>query len=104
MLQELSALSMTWAARWYAASAAAGIPPADAPARTSSAEPLGTPGAISPGVDTLAGALMALAGTFARSGSLRCWASADAERVTVRLAVQAPDSRASGTSADAFWK
>ena len=71
---------------------------------TWSAPPLGTPGAISPGPDTLAGALMAWSGTLVPSGSVPSWPSALAEPVMVRLVVQAPDSSASGTRAVAFWK
>ncbi len=71
---------------------------------TWSAPPFGTPGAISPGPDTLAGALMAWSGTLVPSGSVPSWPSALAEPVMVRLVVQAPDSSASGTRAVAFWK
>src|SRR6476469_2996657 len=71
---------------------------------TWSAEPLGTPGAISPGFETLAGALMAWSGTLVPSGSLPSWPSALAVPVIVRLVVHAPDSSASGTRAVAFWK
>ena len=66
------------------------------------AEPLGTPGAISPGCDTLAGALMAWSGMLVPSGSRPSWPSEPA-LVTVRLVVQAPESSASGTRAVAFW-
>src|SRR6476469_6692867 len=71
---------------------------------TWSPEPFGTPGAISPGPETLAGALMAWSGTLVPSGSLPSWPAALAVPVTVRLVVHAPDSSASGTRAVAFWK
>src|SRR6476620_3066911 len=80
------------------------MPLVEASAMTWSAPPLGTPGAISPGPDTLAGALMAWSGTLVPSGSVPSWPSALAEPVMVRLVVQAPDSSASGTRAVAFWK
>src|SRR6476620_119229 len=80
------------------------MPLAEAPAMTSAAEPEGTPGAISPGLETLAGALMAWSGTVVPSGSFPSDPSALALLVIVRLVVQAPDSSASGTRALAFWK
>src|SRR3954468_5121940 len=100
--QLLSAVSMTWAARWDAESAAAGMPFVDAAAITAPAEPTGTPGAISPGLDTLAGAWMACWGMGVPSGSRPGRESALALLVTVRLVVHAPESRASGISAVAF--
>src|SRR6478672_3189791 len=80
------------------------MPLVEASAMTWSAPPFGTPGAISPGPDTLAGALTAWSGTLVPSGSVPSWPSALAEPVMVRLVVQAPDSSASGTRAVAFWK
>src|ERR1700759_501941 len=94
MLQLLSAASMTWEARWYAESAAAGMPLAVEPAMNLPAEPFGTPGAIWPGWLRLAGALMARSGMVVPSGSLPlppCGASALAVLVSVRLVVHAPD-------------
>src|SRR3954447_26886888 len=102
MRQPLSAVSMTWAARWYAERAAAGMPFVDAAAITAPAEPTGTPGAISPGLDTLAGAWMAGSCIVVPSASRPGRESALALLVTVRLVVHAPESRASGTSAVAF--
>src|SRR3954469_2433256 len=80
------------------------MPFGEASAMTWSAPPLGTPGAISPGPDTLAGALIAWSGTLVPSGRVPSWPAALAEPVMVRLVVQAPDSSASGTRAVAFWK
>jgi hypothetical protein len=79
------------------------MPLVDAPAMTSSAAPSGTPGAISPGLETLAGALIAWSGTVVPSGSfpLPCSAAVLA-LVNVKLVVHAPDNSASGTSAEAF--
>ena len=68
-----------------------------------SAEPARMPGAISPGTLTLAGASMASLGRLVPSGS-RCSSEAAlaVDVAPARLAVQAPDSSASGTSAVAF--
>src|SRR3954469_13678452 len=100
MLQDLSAASMIWAPRWYADRAGAGIPLDEAPETTESAEPCGTAGAITPGTGTLAGASIAFAGTFVPSGRALCLASAllAAALELTRLAVQAPESSASGRS------
>src|SRR4051812_29246508 len=79
------------------------MPLVEASAITRSAWPRGTPGAISPGLETLAGALMAWSGTVVPSGRGPSRPSALADPVIVRLVVQAPDSSASGTRAVAFW-
>jgi len=65
-----------------------------------SVAPAGTPGAISPGLDRLAGASIAEFGTVVPSG--RTVSSDAALAVVARLAVQAPESSARGTSAEAF--
>src|SRR6476659_2664020 len=65
------------------------------------------PGAYSPRAETLAGAWIASVGTAVPSGRTpRCSVPADAvaRPTPVRFAVQAADSRASGTSAVAFCK
>ncbi len=76
------------------------MPLVDAPATVASAAPLGTAGAIAPGIGTLAGALIAWLGTALPSG--RPWLSFLAADATLSapamLAVQAADSSASGTS------
>jgi hypothetical protein len=64
--------------------------------------PDGTPGATAPGTVMLAGLLMAPLGTFVPPGLFGCLVAALAVSVTEMLAVQAPDNRASGTSAVAF--
>src|SRR3954452_8227972 len=64
--------------------------------------PVGTPGAISPGAEMFAGFLTAWLGTVLPSGSVGLVVSAAVALVTARLAGQAPDSNASGTSALAF--
>src|SRR4051812_32539210 len=78
------------------------MPLVEAAASTAPAEPTGTPGAISPGLDTLAGAWIACSGMVVPSGSRPGRESALAVLVTVRLVVQAPESSASGISAVAF--
>src|SRR3954463_6078044 len=67
--QLLSAALITVSARWYAASAAAGMPDVDAVATAFSTLPW-TPGATPPATETLAGALMAWVGTAEPSGSV----------------------------------
>src|SRR4051794_9288591 len=64
--------------------------------------PAGAPGAISPGAEMFAGSLTAWLGTVLPSGSVGLGGSAAVAFVTARLAVQAPESSASGTSAVAF--
>src|SRR5688500_13982596 len=93
---------MTCAARWYAANAAAGMPFVEAVEMTWSTLPAGTPGAISPGLETLAGASMAPVGSDVPSGRVPGESPAAVALDAARLAVQAPESRASGTSAVAF--
>src|SRR3954451_11688114 len=61
--------------------------------------PVGTPGAISPGAEMFAGVLTAWLGTVLPSGSVGFAVSAAVALVTATLAVQAPGSRASATSA-----
>src|SRR4051794_24316287 len=103
--QLLSAELMTVSARWYAASAAAGMPEVEAVATTVPGSPC-TPGATPPEVETLAGALIAWVGTVEPSGRRSSgWVSALAvlAPTPAMLAVQAADSTASGTRAMAFW-
>ena len=79
------------------------MPLVEALATTLSAEPAGTPGAMTPGTETLAGASTASAGRLVPSGSVGSSpVAALAVLVAARLMVQAPDSSASGTSAVAF--
>src|SRR4051794_23970605 len=83
------------------------MPEADAVATTCSASELPTPGAIVLPSDTLAGASMACAGTLLPSGRVGSWRSpADAVDGVAprRLAVQAADSSAIGTSAVAVCR
>src|SRR4051812_46130140 len=104
--QVLSAELMTVSARWYAASAADGMPEVEAVATTLWALVPAMPGATAPGRDTLAGASMASVGTLVPSGSVaRGVSSADAAVLAptpARLAVQAADSSASGMIAVAL--
>src|SRR3954470_12302404 len=104
--QVLSAELMTVSARWYAASAAEGMPEVEAVATTLWALVPAMPGATAPGRDTLAGASMASVGTLVPSGSVaRGVSSADAAVLAptpARLAVQAADSSASGMIAVAL--
>jgi len=98
---------MICAARWYADTAAEGMPLADAPSTTALAVPRGTPGAMTPARGTLAGASIAWLGTSVPSGSLRLSVSvpvpaAVAEPKPARLNVHAPESSASGTIMIAF--
>src|SRR3954453_17118026 len=102
MLQDGSAVPSTCAARWYAASAADGMPLVEALLMTCCSLPLGTPGASSPGAEMLAGSLTACDGTWLPSGSWPPLSSAAVALVTAKLAVHAPDRTASGTSAVAF--
>jgi hypothetical protein len=77
------------------------MPLVDALSITDAVASSGTPGAISPGRDTLAGASIACDGTSVPSGS-RCPSRGLALAVllgSARLAVHPADSRASGTSA-----
>src|SRR4051794_16544949 len=99
-LQVVSAASMICAARWYAERAADGMPLVEAPATVASAAPLGTAGAIAPGIGTLAGALIAWLGTALPSGRPLWWFLAAEATLSApaMLAVQAAESRASGTS------
>src|SRR5918994_4079124 len=62
------------------------------------------PGAVTPGLETLAGASIAWFGMLVPSGREResSCAAAVVAPAPARLAVQAVDSNASGTSADAF--
>src|SRR5688500_19755418 len=62
------------------------------------------PGAVTPGLDTLAGASIAWVGMLVPSGSVResSCAAAVVAPAPARLAVTAVDSSASGKSADAF--
>src|SRR6476646_2460455 len=104
-LHVLSAALMTVSARWYAASAAEGMPEVDALATAWWVLPL-MPGATTPGTETLAGALMASVGTLVPSGSVVLgFSEADASLTPTpaMLAVQAAESSASGTRAVAFW-
>src|SRR5438874_922439 len=64
--------------------------------------PVGTPGAISPGAEMLAGVFTGWLGTVLPSGSVGFKVSAAVALVTARLAVQAPESNARGTRAVAF--
>src|SRR6478735_7187276 len=103
--QAASAELMTVSARWYAASAAAGMPEAEAVATARWASPV-MPGATPPALETLAGASMASAGRLVPSGSV--WsvpasASADPAPVVAMLAVQATERTASGTRAMILW-
>lgn len=100
-----SAELITVSARWYAARAAAGMPEVEAVATTRAALPT-TPGATPPeAAETLAGSSIASAGRLVpsgRAGSVVASASAVPVPVVARLAVQAAESRASGTRAIAF--
>ncbi len=96
---------MTVSARWYAASAAAGMPLVEAVRTIRSVEPEVRP-RPSVGSDRLAGASSASVGIVVPSGSTPDSPAALAEvpaPTPARLAVQAADSRASGTSVAAFW-
>src|SRR3954470_10396872 len=107
--QRLSAELMTVSARWYAASAAEGMPEVEAVATAWWALVPAMPGATAPGTETLAGASIAWVGTRVPSGRAACArSSAEAALLSAptpaRLAVQAADNRASGTSAVARWR
>src|SRR5680860_357148 len=106
ILHDGSAELITCSPRWYAARAAAGMPLVEAVEITFWDAPAGTPAAIEPGWETLAGASSASFGTVVPSGSRSpsCDVAAVATIApgTARLAVQAPDRSASGTSAVAF--
>src|SRR5690349_2096984 len=83
------------------------MPLAEEVARMRSALPC-SPSLASSGSDTDAGASMAWLGTLLPSGRVSSWPSwldtaAGAAPTPARLAVQAADSRASGTIAAAFW-
>src|SRR3954452_19890133 len=65
--QLLSAALITVSARWYAASAAAGMPEVEAVEMTLPTLPC-TPGAPPPAAEMLAGALIACVGTLEPSG------------------------------------
>ena len=82
------------------------MPLLEAPETTESSEPSGTAGATTPGTGTLAGAWMALAGTFVPSGRLPDPLSAeDAFALLVtRLAVQTPEISARGTKVNALLR
>src|SRR4051812_351009 len=85
--------------------AGAGMPLLEAPATTESAEPSGTAAAMTPGVGTLAGALMASLGTVVPSGRDEAAALSEAVALELtRLAVHTPDSSASGTSVIALLR
>src|SRR3954452_22024385 len=99
-LQVVSAASMIWAPRWYAESAADGMPLVEAPATVASAAPLGTAGAMAPGTGTLAGALIAWLGTALPSGRPlpSFFAAEKMLSAPTMLAVHAAESSASVTS------
>src|SRR4051812_23336934 len=82
------------------------MPLEEAPETTESADPSGTAGAITPGTGTLAGASIAFAGTFVPSGRVPLPSPVpDAVALELtRLAVHAPDSSASGSSAIDFCR
>src|SRR3954452_12672499 len=82
------------------------MPLEEAPETTESAEPSGTAGAITPGTGTLAGALIASAGTLVPSGRVPLpFPVPDAVALLLtRLAVQTPDRSASGTNAMALLR
>src|SRR6478735_2160290 len=96
---------MTVSARWYAASAAAGMPEVEAVATACWVSPV-MPGATLPAAETLAGASMASVGRLVPSGS-RCSvlesASAVLVPVVAMLAVQAAERIARGTRAMTLW-
>ncbi len=80
------------------------MPLEEAPETTESAEPSGTAGAITPGTGTLAGASMALVGTWVPSGSapLPSVVSEAVALALTRLAVHTPDISARGTKTTAL--
>ena len=82
------------------------MPLEEAPETTESAEPSGTAGAITPGTGTLAGASIALVGTFVPSGraALASFVSEAVALLLTRLAVHTPDRSASGTKATALLR
>src|SRR3954453_6439982 len=83
------------------------MPEVDAVETICAASALPTPGASRLPSETLAGASIAWAGTLVPSGSAGSWRSPAEARgafTPARLAVQAADSRASGTSAVALYR
>src|SRR3954454_7727728 len=83
------------------------MPEVDAVDTIWAASALPTPGAIRLPSETLAGASIAWTGTLVPSGSdgsCRSPAAARGALTPARLAVQAADSRASGTSAVALYR